>query len=48
MRFEGCGRGVFGEDVVEEGAVLDGAEHGGGWGGDDVACYVDVCQLVGR
>ena len=28
--FEGhCGR-VFHEDVVEEGAVLDGGEHGGG------------------
>lgn len=36
--FEGIGGGVFLEDVVEEGGVLDGGEHGGGGGCDDVAC----------
>jgi len=36
--FEGEGGGVFGEDVVEEGRAGYGGEHGGGWGGDDVAC----------
>jgi len=29
VRFEGEGCCVFGEDVVEEGGVLDGEEHGG-------------------
>lgn len=32
-----CG-GVFGEDVVEQGGVLDGGEHGGGWGRNDITC----------
>ena len=27
--FEGEGCGVFGKDVIEEGSVLDGEEHGG-------------------
>ena len=35
--FERYGGGVFGEDIVEEGAILDGVEHGGGGGSDDVA-----------
>ena len=32
-----CGR-VFGKDVVEEGGVLDGGQHGGGGGGNDITC----------
>lgn len=35
--FERYGGGVFGEDIVEEGAILDGVEHGGGRSCDDVA-----------
>ena len=35
--FERYGGGVFGEDIVEEGAILDGVEHGGGGSCDDVA-----------
>ena len=32
--------GIFGEDVVEEGAVWDGGEHGGGGCCNDIAWEV--------
>lgn len=35
--FEGVGGRVVAEDVVEEGGVGDGVQHGGGGGGDNVA-----------
>lgn len=37
---EGEGRGVFGEDVVEEGGELDGPQHGRCGGRDDVGAEV--------
>lgn len=37
MRFEGVGDRVGAEDVVEEGGVRYGVEHGGSGGRDDVA-----------
>ena len=40
--FEGDGRGVFHEDVVEEGGVLDGGQHGGGG-----CCYYIACGEKG-
>lgn len=47
MRFEGEGRGVFGEDVVEEGGVLDGEEHGGGRCCNYIACeQMSVCLRI--
>ena len=38
VRFEVVGGGVFGEDVVEKGGVLDGGEHGGGGRGNNITC----------
>ena len=38
--FEGDGGGVFAKDVVEEGAGLDGAEHGGG------GCCYDIAYRI--
>lgn len=35
--FEIVGRRVLVEDIIEEGAILDSVEHGGGGRGDDIA-----------
>jgi hypothetical protein len=35
--FEVIGRWVLMEDIVEEGAILNGGEHGGSGRGDDIA-----------
>ncbi len=35
--FELIGRWVLVEDIVEEGAILNGGEHGGSGRGDDIA-----------
>lgn len=42
MGFEGEGGGVFGEDVVEEGRLGYGVQHGAGGGRDDVAWVVGL------
>lgn len=41
MCFEGCGCGVFEEDIVEESGVLDRVEHGEGGGGHCVGAKVE-------
>ena len=38
VSLEGDGCWVFIEDVIEEGGVFYGGEHGAGWSRDDVTC----------
>lgn len=35
--FEGQGGRVFAEDIIKKSGLLDGAEHGGGGSGDNIA-----------
>ena len=46
--FESVGGGVFEEDIVEEGGVLDGAEHGGGGRGHGIRTEVELRGAIAR
>ena len=35
------GGGVFAEDVVEEGGICYGCQHGGSWRCDNITCVVE-------
>ena len=53
MGFEGDGGGVFHKDIVEEAAVLDRGEHGGGgscyhiaWGSQFLSEYMSRWKIT--
>ena len=46
-RLERVRRGVFDEDVVEEGACADGGEHGRGGCGDCIGAKIKGCRSGG-
>ena len=44
--FERDGGGVLGEDIVVEGAGLNGGEHGSGGGGYGITCWIFSVSII--